>query len=250
MKHEFKRIVLKFSLFTFLYVFFICRSINAASVITQAAVSSPSATPTTKKLSPTPSIASPSTAPTDEKVQEIRDVVKEKVQEKIQEIKDKIEKKGYVGILNEMTDSSLTLDTISGEKIVTVDSEAKIIGTNKKEIKLKDLEIEQKLICMGTIGENNILVAKRIVVVANPLKNLPQRLAFIGRISEINSKLKTIRLDHLRKIEQKYSIKVDTKVTKFITGDFTKLKVDDILVVVSSSEKENETPTAVLVKPL
>jgi len=227
------KMILKFLIVIFTFSFFIFHLsyAKAATVTTQATVSSPSATPT------------------DEKVQEVREAVKEKVLEKIQEIKDKIEKKGYVGILKEMTDSTLTLETLTGEKMVQIASQAAIIGTSRKEIKAKDLEIDQKIICMGTLDENKILQAKRIVVVPTPTKTPPKRQAFAGRISQIDSKTKTVTLAHLRKLTQQYIVKVD-KNTNLLEGKFEDLKVDNILVVVSSQEKESETPTALLIKTL
>jgi len=225
------------------------KKVYAASVTTQATVGTPSVTPITKKtLSPTPTTVSPSATPTDEKVQEIREAVEEKVKEKIQEIKDKIEKKGYVGILSEMTDSTLTLQTLTGEKMVSLDSQAKIIGVNKKEIKSKDLEIDQKLICMGNLDENNIMIAKRVIVVSQPTKAPPTRKAFIGRIAEIDNKKNILTLNHLRKLNQKYLVKIDNK-TKFLSGSLKELKLDEILLVISSSEKENETSAALLINP-
>lgn len=221
--------------------------VRAVDVSTQATVGNPSVTP---KTSITPSLTSTASAsPDDEKVKEIRDAVREKVQEKIQEIKDKIEKKGYVGILTEMTDSTLSVDTQTGEKLVTIDDQATIIGTTKKEIKSKDLEIGQKIIAMGLLGENEILLAKRIVVVT-PEKNPTIKTAFMGKISLIDIKLKTISLDHLRKLSLKYQLKIDSKLTKFTSKEFKTLKEGDLLVVVSSQEKESETPTALLVNPL
>lgn len=203
----------------------------------------------TKKLLPTSSTASLSATPTDEKIQEIRDVVKEKVLEKIQEIKDKITKKGYVGILREMTDSTLTLETLAGERMVTVDNEATIIGTSKKAIKVKELEIDQKLIAMGTIDDNNILVAKRIIVVSTPTQATPKKEAYVGRIYEIDTKTKTIKLNHLRKLNLLHIVKVD-KETKFSLGSFTDLKVNNIILVISSQISGNLSPLALQVVPL
>jgi len=205
--------------------------VKAATVTTKAAVGTPSA------------------IPTDEEVKEIREVVQEKVKEKIQEIKDKIEKKGYVGILREMTDSTLTLETLNGEKIVQIATQAAIIDANRKEIKAKELEIDQKIICMGTLDENKILQAKRIVVVPTPTKILPKRQAFTGKIEKIDFKTKIITLTHLKKSTQQYIIKVE-KNTKFLQGKFEDLKIGNILVIISSQTKESETPTALLINPL
>jgi len=225
-------------------------AVYATSVPVTANVGiSPTPTIKPKVLSPTPSTASLSATPMDGKIQEIRDVVKEKVLEKIQEIKDKITKKGYVGILREMTDSTLTLETLSGERMITVDSEAKIIGTNKKEIKVKDLEIDQKLITMGTIDENNILVAKRIIVVPIPTKALPKKEVYVGRIYEIDTKTKTIKSNHLRRLNLLHIVKVD-KETKFSSGTFADLKVGNIILVISVQESGNLSPLALQINPL
>jgi hypothetical protein len=205
----------------------------------------------TSSVSPLPGLtSSPSATPLDEKVKEIRDTVKEKVKEKIQEIKDRVEKKGYAGILMEMTDSTLALETLTGERLITVDKEAKIIGANKKEVKLKDLEIDQRLICMGSLDENNILVAKRIVVVPKPAKTPPKKEAFFGRITGIDQKAKTISLVQPKKTSQKFQLKIVNKVTLFNSGTLADLKVGDLLVAVSSQEKEGEVPTALLINPL
>ncbi len=211
----------------------------AATVSTQATVASPSGTSTSPEASTS----------ADEKVQEIRDAISEKVQEKIQEIKEKMENKGYVGTLTEMTVSILTLDTLTGEKMVSLDEKVTIVGIDKKIIKVKDLEIDQKIICMGTLNDNKILVAKRIVVVAPPTKVPPKREAFVARVTSLDLKQKTVSLSHLRKLSKQYLIKID-KNTKFISGSFEDLKTDQILIVVFSVVKENETPLALIVNPL
>lgn len=133
--------------------------------------------------------------------------------------------------------------------MITVDSDAKIIGSNKKEIKVKDLEIDQKLIAMGTIDENNILVAKRIIVVPKSSQPITKKEAYVGRISDINTKTKTLRVDHLRRLNLFHLVKVD-KGTKFTFGTFTDLKVGNIVLVISLQESGILTPSALQINPL
>lgn len=238
-KQKFNNLIFFFFFFLFSFFYFLFERAIAATVTTQATVASPSTTLSDTEASPAG----------DEKVQEIRDAISEKVQEKIQEIKEKMENKGYVGTLTEMTDSTLTLETLTGEKMVSLDEKVTIIGINKKEIKAKDLEIDQKIICMGTLNDNKILVAKRIVVAAPLTKTPPRREAFIGRIASLDLKQKTISLNHLRKLNKQYLVKID-KTTKFSSGKFEDLKNDQLLIVISSSAKENETSLALIVNPL
>lgn len=216
-------------LFLFLNLFLNQNNVLGAVVTTQATVGTPSA------------------YPTDEMVQEIREVVQEKVKEKIQEIKEKIEKKGYVGVLKEITNSTLTLETITGEKMVQIASQAAIIGENRREIKAKDLEIDQKLICMGILDENKILQAKRIVVVPTPTKNPPKREAILGRLEKIDLKEKTITITNLKRANKQTLIKID-KNTNFLVGKFEDMKINDIILVITTKEKETDIPTAILLK--
>lgn len=144
-------------------------------------------------ISPTPTVAvaSPSATPTsteDEKVKEIRDAIKEKVNE----IKEKIEKKAYVGIISQITDSTLMITNFRGKQRVRILEETTIIGANKKEIKSKDLAVEDKIISLGTIAENEILEAKRIIVVPPPKSPPAKRIVLAGTIGAVDLKKSTI----------------------------------------------------------
>lgn len=206
--------------------------------------------PTPALTTPSPATASPSAFPTDEKVQEIRDVVKEKVQEKIQEIKERIEKKAFVGILKELTDSTLTIETLTGEKMVSLDKDAVIIDAKRKEIKIKDLEIDQKVICMGVLNENNILTAKRIVVVAQPAKEPPTREVYLGNISQIDPKQSLFTLVSKSKNTSHVEVKVSKQTKTLVLKDFAELKVGDLLLVITSREKDGKTINALIIKLL
>lgn len=174
---------------------------------------SPTVTP---KLSPTSSASSSaSITPTseDEKVQEIRDAIKEK----LTQIKDKIEKKAYVGTILEITDSTLTLSNPHGKQRVRILPETIIAGLNKASASLKDLAVEDKVIAMGQVDANGTLEAKRVVAVPTPKVPPVKRIVFLGTITEVDSKNSTLNLTNIKNLDQSLLIKID-KNTGLING--------------------------------
>lgn len=181
--------------------------------------------------SPTPltsPTASPSAVPSgteEEKVQEIREAIKEKVDQ----IKEKIEKRAYVGVIEQITDQSLTLTNFRGKRRIRIIEATKIISANKKEIKDKDLAVEDKIIAMGTMADNEILEAKRIIVIPKPQIALTKRLVFYGKISEIDLKKSILSLTATRDLDRTLELKID-KTTNFVSqADLKKsLKLKDL----------------------
>jgi len=142
----------------------------------------PTASPSATIAPASPSASqSGSTGPEEKKVQEMRQIVKD-----ISEIKEKIEKKGYVGKILEITDSTLTITNFRGKQRVRIIEGTVIVGTNKKEIPMKDLALEDKIIALGEPDTNDTLDAKRITVVALPKIAPAKRLIFYGKIKQAN----------------------------------------------------------------
>ncbi len=207
-----------------------------------------SPTPTLIKATP---IASPSagltpTTAEEEKVQEIRQAIKDK----LTEIKDKIEKKAYVGTILEITDSTLSLTNFRGKRRVRLSAETTIIGGNKKEVTIKDLAVEDKVIAMGEVDANGTLEAKRVIVVPKPLTPPIKRLIFYGTVTEINSKTSTITLTNIKNLDQTLAITVD-KNTKFVNLKDTKVetKLKDLitnqkLIVIYPEPAQGKTAVA------
>jgi hypothetical protein len=206
-----------------------------------AASPTPSSKPTV-----TPS-ATPSTKPTDseeEKVQEIRDAIKEKVNE----IKDKIERKAYVGVISQITDSTLTLENFRGKKRVRLTEETVIIAGNKKEIKQTDLALEDKVIAMGTMGGNEILDAIRVVVVPKPSATVIENDTLLGIVTSVNAKTSTLKLK-ANNSDKEIDIKAEskTKIINLSTSkavQFAGLEENQKIIVVFPKAKEDELPLA------
>lgn len=194
-------------------------------------------------VSPTPAEPGP-----DEKIQEIRDAIKEKVSE----IKEKIEKKAFVGTISQITDSTVTINNFRGKQRVRLLEQTVIIGTNKKEIKAADLAVEDKIIAMGALSENEILEAKRVVVIPPP-KTIPSpKITFYGKISEINSKNSLIIVCSIKNLDNAQELKIDqnTLILPILPPKSTeKLKFKDLkenqkVIAIFLQAGEGKTPLA------
>jgi hypothetical protein len=177
-----------------------------------------------KAVSPT---ASPSAQPTtteDEKVKEIRDAIKEKVNE----IKEKIEKRAYAGTINQITDSTLTLDNFRGKQRVRLTETTTIVGADKKEIKPKDLAVDNNVIAMGTLGDNEILEAKRVVVTVKPKTTPAKRLVFFGEITKVDSKSSLLTLTDPKNPENPLTIKIEQATSLYAANQKTNPKFKDL----------------------
>ena len=127
-----------------------------------AVTKSPTQTPTSV-ASPTPTI------PIDEKVNEIRQVIKEKVTQ----IKDKMDKRAFVGIIKEFTGSTLIITNIIGQQRLLTDETTTFISSNNKEVRINDLAVGDKLIALGLLIEENELQAIRITVIGPDKQPVP-----------------------------------------------------------------------------
>lgn len=155
---------------------------------------------------PTPSLTLTPTTSENENVQVIRDAIKEQVDQ----IKTNIEKKAFVGVISQITDSTITLDNFRGKQRVRITETTTIIASNKKEIKIGDLSLGDKVIAMGTVGDDEILEAKRVIVVLLPKIPVAKRIVAFGKILSIDTKNSQITLS---------PIKEDSAIATIITVD-------------------------------
>ncbi|MGI5826353.1 MAG: hypothetical protein ACOX50_02980 [Patescibacteria group bacterium] len=179
-------------------------------------------TPTATPSAETPQTAT-SSASEEEKVKEIRDQLKEKVSE----IKEKIDKKAFVGSITEITDLTLTLDNFRGKQRVKLNEKTQIINSSRKTIAAKDLAVEDKVIAMGTVSENDILEASRVVVVAKPTGSIVKRTVVMGTISSIDMPKSTVSIEPLKN-EMAVTLKVLATTTLFLQSENKEIKLKDL----------------------
>lgn len=181
---------------------------------------------------------SPTPTP-DEKVEEIREAVRERVQETRAD-----QKKAFVGEISEITDSTLALETHLGENQVRAGEETIIIGLEKDEIDFEDLEIGSFAIAMGYIEETGILDARRIVIDQKP--KVAARLIAFGEVTDKSSEEKILTVKHPQKgtvymVEVTEKTEITTKVEGEIeTIKYEEINVGDFLAAVGTPAEENE----------
>ena len=194
--------------------------------------------------SPTPEISPTAEEVSDDKVQGIREAVKEKVREKLEEVQ-KGQKRAFVGEIKKISNSTLILTALQGEKQVTVSEETTIIDKDRKEIELDALEVGDYLIAMGYLEEADLLSAIRIVV-TNELK-LPDREVAFGEVTDISAEEKILTVKNQKK-GTIYTVEATgtTKITKKIEGKVQEAKFADInegdrLVAIGKATENEET---------
>ena len=185
-------------------------------------------------------LSSPIPSPDDERI-------KEQVQERIENVlqaADEEKKGALVGTLKSIANSTLTVETESGEAQVKTDDEVIILNPDKDEIELGDLSIGSKIIAMGYTESQTTLNTKRIIVIEE--FQAPETEAVFGVVTDISQEEKVLTIKH-PKNETIYMIEVksQTTITKKVDEeieeiDFSDIEEDDRLVVVGIPGENGE----------
>jgi hypothetical protein len=183
----------------------------------------------------------------EEKIQEIREAVKERVQEVRRGFP-----RAYFGEIKQIGSQEFTLQTRREEIQVTVNQETKIIGRNKQTLEFKDLKIGDFCIVMGYLDENRKLEAKRIVLIPKPKP--PKRIAFWGKVSDISSYEKILTVINEKKgLTYTVAVNENTFITKKVGTsiqkvNFSAIEIGDRVTVVGiPSETEEKIITAKII---
>lgn len=199
--HKIAKLTLKASIAVILsYCFFI-----GLTTPTIAKSKDNTASPSATIAQATPSPA-PSPTPSSESISE-------KVKEKIQELKSLPRIAAYTGEVQDKTDKTITLKSLTGLKQVSLDIDVTTIrqkDNTRQKIKPEDIAIGDYLIAMGTIDGTSakILTTKRLVIVDKPKTST--KTAINGNLVEINSN--NLKLETVSRGE--WTVKI-TKETKF-----------------------------------
>lgn len=154
-------------------------------------------------------------------------------------------KKAYVGTLESMDHSTLTIKTNGGNHQAEIGDKTKIIGKDKQALKTDDLEIGSFLIVMGYTTDKDVLDARRVVVSDKP--PAPTYQAYQVKIQSM--KKDTLSVASVENSSSTWQVKItkDTTVTQTYEGnqaDITigDLKTSDTLIVLAKTDdKAKET---------
>jgi len=185
--------------------------------------------------------------PTDE----IDPEIKEKVQERIEAIQESGSKKAaYFGIITDVSNSILTIESGKGERKIKTDEETDFLGEKGQAIKLDDLEIEDFVIALGYLETDGLLLGKRISVLAEEPEPVEPKEAVYGEVADISEEEEVISLSSL-KDEVTYEIDVTSKTTiekkigeKTEEIEFEEIEIGDRLAAVGIKKNDNGTITA------
>lgn len=223
-----------------------------------AATPTPSASPkTTAKptlqpkatVSPTPS---PSPAATPDTTQNLKDRINKVLKEQVQGVEDQTnqKKRGFIGEVQRVTETSITLRTNKGSQILNVEGGIVIARDNKKA-SLDDIAVGDWAIAMGYVNDDAFEL-KRLLVSSTSLR--PRRYqTTIGTLEEIKSTRTSVQIIISPRFIKEKKTFVLAKTVTFQDGQGNPLtqkdlKTDSQYAVISY--QDGETLTAILVRAL
>ncbi|OGY09115.1 MAG: hypothetical protein A2700_02890 [Candidatus Blackburnbacteria bacterium RIFCSPHIGHO2_01_FULL_44_64] len=179
----------------------------------------------------------------------VRDLVREKVKEKL----DTLTKKptGVVGTLQQITDKTLEIKTISNKiQLVSTDEETKflqVIKGKSKEIKFEELSLDQYIVAMGYKNGKDVIEVKRIVIYdQSPIGIV--RNSFFGKVTKAEKN--SLTFETLNKESQ--TVKTTSKTTttakdkksgEQITLQFSDIKADDRIIAIGKTNENGSFET-------
>lgn len=91
------------------------------------------------------------------------------------EISKKLQNRAYVGFIKTKSDTSLTLATKSGSKIVNLNQDTTYSG-GKTKVSLKTLVNDDYIVALGDIDDTGVLTAKKVIKLAIPEESSVQTI--------------------------------------------------------------------------
>lgn len=178
--------------------------------------------------------ASPSANP-------IRDAVKEKVNAELDQIKKNVAKRAFVGNVTAKSDSTLTLTNLKNQpRTITVTADSVIKLTGGKDGTPADLNAGDWLIAMGETDSQNIMTAKRVVVI--PKATPENRIPFFATVTKVTSS--SLTAENIKKEEVTIKLTSDTDYTG--KSKFSDLAVGSKIIVISRAGTTTNSFTALI----
>ena len=125
----------------------------------------------------------PSPSPDDERI-------KQKVEERIEKVLSSAEeeqKRALVGTLKSVANSTLTIETQTGDFQAKVATEATILDKDREEIEIDDLNIGSNIIAMGYFDDQDVLDTKRVVMAEE--FQVPETDSAFGLVTDISQEV-------------------------------------------------------------
>lgn len=153
------------------------------------------------------------------------------------------QKKALVGTLKDLTNNTLTVHIKNGGTTLAGITETTTFIRKGKTVKQGDLVIGDFFIVMGYMNGNNLLDAKRVIVVDSPTQR-PVRKIVIGTVTEISMKKKSFMATVGRPAELGGPETITVVIPKASDLDLSDLELQSrLLIVALANEKTPPTFT-------
>ncbi|KKT40147.1 hypothetical protein A3K29_04580 [Candidatus Collierbacteria bacterium RIFOXYB2_FULL_46_14] len=164
---------------------------HSIRVLAATTVATPSATP-----SATPTVITITPSQTQDIQEKIKTLVKENLSATESTLKEKINQRtlvGFVGLIQSINSGNITINTKDGTILQITTDEKSVYNKAGTGIKISSLAISDKIIVIGTLLKEDIVLAKRIVVVPDePIQIVSGTI--VSKVSSVDIKKKLIGL--------------------------------------------------------
>ncbi|KKT29504.1 MAG: hypothetical protein UW41_C0033G0006 [Candidatus Collierbacteria bacterium GW2011_GWC2_44_18] len=180
---------------------------HSIQVLAATTVATPSATPTEAIVTP---------SQTQDIQEKIKTLVKENLSATESTLKERINQQtlvGFVGLIQSINSGNITINTKDASILQISTNEKTTITRNGSIIKLASLAISDKVIVIGTLLKEDIILAKRIIVIPDETNPVVSG-TIVTKVSSVDIKKKLIGLmvndqEVLYGLTKKSTIKVE-----------------------------------------
>lgn len=176
---------------------------------------------------PSPVVAQSPTVSTSE-IQNIREVIQQKVLEKLEQIREPVTenpRKAYLGSITEITDTKIIIDTKNQLREFILAEDSVYIGSKQTKIKRADLKVGQDVLVLS-LNKDTLIYAKRILV-TDPKKIQNHKTVVLGQIADISKSSPIFVLIPTNNKNRDLQIKI-LATTEIYSKDGKKIKDTDL----------------------
>ncbi len=167
--------------------------------------------------------------PDDEVVQGVREQIQKQVEERVTSLLEENKKRGWSGTIIKSDNTGFQIDNsyTNTTREVLVDPDTSIISETRQNLDIEDLTVGKKILAMGYLNGENILVGKRVLVIGED-DSQRNRFPAFGTLSDksINEKIITVVSNKDKDIILQLTINSKSTVE---TLDENKVDYDDLV---------------------
>ena len=183
----------------------------------------------------------------DSRMLEVREAVEQIVGEKLEQLISEQKKVGWLGIITNKDNSTITLEGNDKERQLLFSDETIIVDLKSQKLKLEELTTGKKIVGLGYQQTENIMEAKKVILVDEIETS---KLPLLGTVSDKSQVENLIVITPIYDKDQTLEITLNSK-TEIINQDNEKSNYNDlekgqkIAVVYQAGEEEN---TALMIR--